>query len=193
MHVSEGQQVLGALGASLQKELCPQSGEQERHLPRAVHNTILKKYMWVPVCSCKAQGKLHMLLDFYLALSDRSCSGSAQAAVDGAGTVPAHSSVRTQVLSHKSDFQQHSSCSNCQVCSEATETKASRYTCGFSRVSPRLTDSLDSQTSLPGQPWRTRDREKAHSPHISAITEVIREISVKETQAELHLHVLLES
>lgn len=45
-----------------------------------------------------------MLLDFYLALSDRGCLGSAQAAVHGAGTVPAHSFVRTQGLSSTSQI-----------------------------------------------------------------------------------------
>lgn len=100
------------------KELCPRSGGQELRLPRTVNNTILKKYVWAPACSCEAQGKLHMLLDFYLMLSDRVCWGSTQAAVDGAGTIPAHSCVWTQLLFHKSDFQQH--CSHHQVCDEAT-------------------------------------------------------------------------
>lgn len=82
-----------------------------------------------------------MLLDMVSAVRQRLLC-SAQAAGDGAGTVPAPSSVGTHVLSHKAGFQQH--CSSSQVLSEVTHTSAFGCTCKFSQMSQCLTDSLDS-------------------------------------------------
>lgn len=65
----------------------------------------LEKIPWVPMCSCKAQGELHMLLDFSLALSEWGSLGSAWAAGDGAGPDPAHSPAGTLALFCTSDFQ----------------------------------------------------------------------------------------
>lgn len=89
--------------------------------------------------------------------------------------------TNTRAFFHKSDFQQHCSCSNCQVCNEATHTKAFWCTCGFSQVSPCWTDSLDSQTSHQDSTGEPGTEKRHISPYISATAEVIREILVKET------------
>lgn len=57
------------------------------------------------MCSCKAQGELHMLLDFSLLLSDRGSLSSAWVAGDGAGPGPAHGSAGSLALFCISDFQ----------------------------------------------------------------------------------------
>lgn len=118
------------------KKLCLQSKEQEPQLSRAVNNAIFKKYVWVPVCSCEAQGKLHMLLHFYLVLSDGGSSGSAQAAGDGAGPVPAHSSAGTPARFRRSNFWHSPQLQCCWFCSETSHTYVLwRHLWGFTSAS----------------------------------------------------------
>lgn len=146
------------------KKLCLQSKEQEPQLSRAVNNAIFKKYVWVPVCSCEAQGKLHMLLHFYLVLSDGGSSGSAQAAGDGAGPVPAHSSAGTPARFRRSNFWHSPQLQCCWFCSETSHTYVLwRHLWGFTKS---LCDrgTLDPHTSYQestGEPGT----ERRHALH----------------------------
>lgn len=145
---------LGALGASWQEGALPANWGTGAAPAMNSKQHCSEGVLWVPVHNCGAQGKLHMLWDICLVLSDRGCSALHELLGWGWDS-PCSSSVGTHVLSHKACFQQH--CSSCQVLSGATHTSAAGCTCKYSQVSQCLIDCLD---SLPWQHWGTKDRRK---------------------------------
>lgn len=174
----EAAKSLGALGASWQEGALPAKWGAGAAPATSSKQNWCARVLWVPVHNCGAQGKLHMLWEIWLVLSDRGCLALHELLGLGQSLLPA-------LQEHMCSPTRQGSSSSCQALSEATHTSASGCTCTFSQVPQCLADSLDSL------PLGNQAQKKGHSPHISATAGVIRQTSVKETWAELHLHILL--